>query len=169
MAIYEPAPSEESAAGRRRLRLRSPVDLEPIGEIECATAEDVAAALERARKAQVEWAKLGVEQRAAYLWRLLDVFIERQEEIIDAVIRETGKPRTEAIGMEVFSVCDSISYYAKNAKKFLAPEKRRIHGVMGFAKKLRVVYKPLGVVGLITAAGRADTRFWSKRTKGSAR
>ena len=52
--------------------------------------------------------------------------------------------------MEVFSCCDSISFYAKRAPRFLAPEKRRIHGLMGFAKRLRVVYKPLGVVGLIT-------------------
>jgi succinate-semialdehyde dehydrogenase/glutarate-semialdehyde dehydrogenase len=52
--------------------------------------------------------------------------------------------------MEVYSCCDSISYYAKRAPRFLAPEKRRIHGLMGFMKRLRVVYKPLGVVGLIT-------------------
>src|SRR5688572_11212712 len=52
--------------------------------------------------------------------------------------------------MEVFACCDAISFYAKRAPRFLAPERRRIHGVMGFAKRLRVVYKPLGVVGLIT-------------------
>src|SRR4029450_7301093 len=110
----------------------------------------VSAAVERARKAQASWAELGVKQRAEYMWRLLDQFGMRQDEIIDAVVLETGKARTEAIGMEVFACCDSISFYAKRAPKFLAPEKRRIHGLMGFAKRLRVVYKPLGVVGLIT-------------------
>ena len=84
------------------------------------------------------------------MWRLLDQFVTRQDEVIEAVQQETGKPRAEAIGMEVYACCDSICYYAKNAPKFLRPEKRRIHGVLGFAKKLRVVYKPLGVVGLIT-------------------
>ena len=91
-----------------------------------------------------------MKQRAEYMWRLLDQFVKRQDEIIDAVIEETGKARSEAIGMEVFSCCDSISFYAKRAPRFLAPEKRRIHGLLGFAKRLRVVYKPLGVVGLIT-------------------
>ncbi len=147
MAIYEPI---ESSGPRKKLRINSPVTLEPIGEIECGTREDVVAAVERARKAQAGWGALPIEERAKRMWRFLDVYVTRQEEVIDAVVRETGKPRTEAIGMEVFSACDSISYYAKNAKKFLAPEKRRIHGLMGFAKRLRVVYKPLGVVGLIT-------------------
>jgi len=146
MAILKPVESSEP----RRLRLSSPVTLEPIGEIQCASAEDVRAAVERGRKAQAGWAKLSIDERAGYMWRLLDLFVKRQDEIVDAVVRETGKARAEAIGMEVYSPCDSIAYYAKNARKFLAPEKRRIHGVMGFAKKLRVVYKPLGVVGLIT-------------------
>ncbi|MBW2272993.1 MAG: aldehyde dehydrogenase family protein [Deltaproteobacteria bacterium] len=147
MAIIEPVPSD---GPRRRLRVLNPATLEPLGEFDCANAEDVHAAVERARKAQTEWAALSFEQRARYMWRLLDIFVERQDEVIDAVMRETGKPRTEAIGMEVFTCCDAITYYAKNAGKFLAPEKRRIHGLMGFAKKLRLVYRPLGVVGLVT-------------------
>ena len=147
MAIVE---TVEASGPRRRLRVRSPVTLEPIGEFDCATPEDVKAAVERARKAQGDWARLSFENRAGYLWRLLDLFVKRQDEIIDVVIQETGKARAEAIAMEVFAPCDAISYYAKNAKRFLAPEKRRPHGLMRFGKKIRVVYKPLGVVGLIT-------------------
>jgi succinate-semialdehyde dehydrogenase/glutarate-semialdehyde dehydrogenase len=146
MAIYE----RIADLPRRRYRVTSPVTLAPIGEFESASAEDVRAAVERARKAQASWAGLTVKQRAAFMWRLLDQFVKRQDEIIDLVMQETGKPRSEAIGMEVFACCDAISFYAKRAPRFLAPEKRRIHGLMGFAKKLRLVYKPLGVVGLIT-------------------
>ena len=47
MAIYE---AIESSGPRRRLRLRSPVTLEPIGEFECASAEDVRAALDYAAR-----------------------------------------------------------------------------------------------------------------------
>jgi len=147
MAIVEPC---EPSGARRRLRLRSAVTLEPIGEIECADAEDVRRALERARAAQRAWAELSFEERAVPLWRLLDLFVRRQDDVVDVVMRETGKTRSEAISMEVFAPCDAIAYYAKNARRFLAPERRRIHGLMGLAKKLRVVYKPLGVVGLIT-------------------
>ncbi|MGH0029508.1 MAG: aldehyde dehydrogenase family protein [Myxococcota bacterium] len=146
MAIYEPL---ESDGPRRRYRLLSPASLEPIGELECMGEADVAQALERARKAQPAWAAKGFEERAAVMRRVVDLVLERQDRILETVIRETGKTETEAFGMEVFASLDSLTYYAKNAKKFLAPEKRRIHGVMGFTKQLRVVYKPLGVVGII--------------------
>jgi succinate-semialdehyde dehydrogenase/glutarate-semialdehyde dehydrogenase len=147
MAIIENVASEGS---RRRLRARSPLDGTPIGEFDCATPEDVRAAVERARKAQAEWGSLDFDARAAVLQRLLEQFVTRQDEVVEAVVAETGKARAEAVSMEVFAPCDAIHYYAKHAGRILAPQKRRIHGVLGLAKKLRVIYEPLGVVGLIT-------------------
>jgi succinate-semialdehyde dehydrogenase/glutarate-semialdehyde dehydrogenase len=147
MAIFEPIASEGT---RRKLQLRSPIDLQVIGEIECATAEDVRAAVERARKAQPEWAALSFEQRAKVVYRFIDRFIERQDEIIELVTKETGKARSEAISMEVFAPMAAATYYAKRAKKFLKPRKRRIAGLLGLAKQLRVAYVPLGVAGIIT-------------------
>lgn len=147
MAIVEPLQSEGT---RRRMRVRSPANLQSIGEFECAEREDVRAAVARARRAQGAWAALSFEQRAEYLWRLVDQFVRRQDDVIDAVIAETGKARSEAIAMEVFSPCDAIAYYAKHAGEILAPRRRRLHGIMRLSKTLRIVYQPLGVVGLIT-------------------
>ncbi len=147
MAIVE---AVDSAGPRRRLRALSPATLEPIGEFDCASPEDVRAAVERARKAQHGWSELSFAERGHYLRRLLKQMVARQDEIVDLVVKETGKARSEAIAMEVFSPCDALSYYAKRAERFLRPEKRRLHGVMSLTKKLRIVYKPLGVVGLIT-------------------
>ena len=147
MSIYEPIASDDS---RRHLQLRSPVSLEPTGELVCANSEDVAAAIARARAVQPAWAATGMQQRAAIVQRALRLVLERQDEIIDTVVAETGKARTDAMSMEIFSVADSLCYYAKNAGKFLRPRKRRVHGLLGLVKQLRIVYKPLGVVGLIT-------------------
>ena len=72
MAIVE---SVASSGPRRRLRVKSPVTLESIGEFECASAEEVRAAVERARKTQADWARLSFDDRAAYMWRLLDQFV----------------------------------------------------------------------------------------------
>jgi len=146
MAIYEPI---EPRGPRRRYRLRSPVSREPIGELECMTAEDVGHAVERARKAQPAWAERSVAERAAVLRRALDWLLENHERVTDTVIRETGKTPTEAFAMEVFASCDALNYYAKNAARFLRPRKERIHGLLGLAKQLRIAYKPLGVVGVI--------------------
>ncbi|MGE4652505.1 MAG: aldehyde dehydrogenase family protein [Myxococcota bacterium] len=146
MANYERV---ESDGSRRRYRLSSPVSLEVLGDFEAMNAEDVASAVERARKAQPAWAARPVSERARYLERVQARVLEAQDRIIETVVRETGKTATEAFAMEVLSSCDALGYYAKRAARFLRPEKRRIHGVMGIAKQLRVVYKPLGVVGII--------------------
>lgn len=147
MSLYEPIESTDS---RRHLQLRSPVTLEPIGELVCANTEDVAEAIRRAREAQPAWAATPMKERAAIVERALKIVLARQDEIIDTVVKETGKARTDAMSMEVFSVADQLCYYARNAEKFLAPRKRKIHGLMGLMKQLRIVYKPLGVIGLIT-------------------
>ncbi len=147
MSIYEPIASNDT---RRHLLLRSPVTLEPTGELICANAEDVVAAIARARRVQPAWAATSMAERAAIVQRALRIVLESQDEIIDTVVAETGKARTDAMSMEIFSVADSLCYYASNAGKFLRPRKRRIHGLLGLMKQLRIVYKPLGVIGLIT-------------------
>ena len=44
--------------------------------------------------------------------------VKKADMIMDTVIAETGKARTDAMSMEVFSVADSLCYYAKNTEKF---------------------------------------------------
>jgi succinate-semialdehyde dehydrogenase/glutarate-semialdehyde dehydrogenase len=146
MSSYEPL---EPVNGRRVLQLRSPIDLEPTATLICANREDVATALVRARQAQPAWAALSFKQRAAYMNRALRVMMDRADDIVERVVGETGKARADAFSMEVWSCCDSLCYYAKNAKKFLKPQKKRVHGVLGISKKVKINYKPLGVAGII--------------------
>ncbi len=147
MSSYEPLASTDS---RRHLQLKSPVTLEPTGELVCASREDVAEAITRARQAQPAWAAMPVQERAAIVNRACKLVVEKADLIMDTVVSETGKARTDAMSMEVFSVADALCYYAKHAERWLKPQTRKIHGVLGFTKKLHISYKPLGVVGLIT-------------------
>jgi succinate-semialdehyde dehydrogenase/glutarate-semialdehyde dehydrogenase len=148
MAIVTPV--ETPPGARRRLALTNPASLEPLGEIEVQNAEDVARAVERARRAQPAWAALSVEERARYLERALAILLQRQEAFVEVVLRETGKARSEALMMEIFASCDALQFYAKRAGRFLRPERKRLHGMLALTKKLRVVYRPLGVVGVIS-------------------
>jgi acyl-CoA reductase-like NAD-dependent aldehyde dehydrogenase len=146
MALVEPLPTAEG--GRRRLALRNPATLDPIGEIEVQAAADVRAAVERARKAQPAWAGLGFDQRARYLQRALRVLLERQDEFLEVIQRETGKPRVEVLSTELVMACDVLQFYAKRAKRILAERTIPVHLMR--TKKLRISYKPLGVIGIIT-------------------
>ena len=146
MSIYEPLAERD---GHRVLQLRSPVDLKPTGELVCANRADVQAAVTKARAAQPAWAAMSFERRAAYMYRVMDIIVADQERVTSRVIAETGKAPGDALSMEVYAALDSLNYYARRAEKFLATEKTRPHGPMGLAKQVRIVYKPMGVVGII--------------------
>lgn len=52
--------------------------------------------------------------------------------------------------IEIFAACDALRYFSRRALKILRPHRRSMHGVLGWTKKLQVVYRPLGVVGVIS-------------------
>jgi succinate-semialdehyde dehydrogenase/glutarate-semialdehyde dehydrogenase len=146
MAVVERV---EAAAGeRRRLRLANPATLEPLGEIEVAGAEQVRDAVARARKAQGEWAALSFGERGHFLERASRLLAARQAEFVDRIVAETGKPRAEALSTEILLACDGLQFYAKRARHVLAERRVPVHLLK--TKKLRIVYRPLGVVGIIT-------------------
>ena len=131
MAIVEsieaPGGITSGSAGGRRVRLSSPVTHEAIGEIKVATAIDVRAAILIARAAQKDWEAIGYDARARYMRAALKILLRRQEEFMDVIIRETGRSRVETIMMEMFAACDSLAYYAKNARKILRDRKVPMH------------------------------------------
>ncbi|RDI55345.1 aldehyde dehydrogenase family protein [Nocardia mexicana] len=136
--------------GRRRLTLDSPVDRRRIDEIDVATAAEVDEAVARARAAQANWAARDVAERAEILRRAVDVLVARRDEIMDTVQAETGKPRVEAMAVEIVPSCDFLSYWTGRARRDLRPERRKLHGYLRPLKKLYINYQPLGVVGVIT-------------------
>src|SRR5262245_49923136 len=146
MAIVQPV--EQASGGRRRMRVASPATKEPLGEIAVDTAAEVKAAVARARVAQPAWAAAGFDARAKVMRKALDILLAKQDEYIDVIVGETGRSRGETIMMEIFAACDSLAYYAKNAKKILRDRWVGMHLLR--TKKLLMTYKPLGVVGIIT-------------------
>jgi acyl-CoA reductase-like NAD-dependent aldehyde dehydrogenase len=148
MAIVKKLDTPKGAA--KRLQLLSPADLEPIGEIDAMTADQVAAALVKARKAQKAWAQLSFEARAKYILKGLDALLARQDEFIDIILKETPKTLNEVLMMDILTACDSMLYYAKQSESLLKTEKRKLHGLIGMTKRLEIHYQPLGVIGVVS-------------------
>jgi acyl-CoA reductase-like NAD-dependent aldehyde dehydrogenase len=123
---------------------------EEIGRAPLLNAADVAAAVARARAAQPAWGRLSYRERARLILRAREVVLDQLEEIAKLISRETGKPVTEAIAMEIVPTLDLMHYFAENTKKIL--KRRRIGlGQYNFmARSSYIVYKPLGVVGIIS-------------------
>jgi succinate-semialdehyde dehydrogenase/glutarate-semialdehyde dehydrogenase len=136
-----------SAAHLGTITSINPATGEPIGEVPELGAAEVRAAVERAREAQVAWAKLPIETRCHRVLKLAEVLMARAEEVIDVLVREGGKTRLEALGMEVVLVADLVRYFAKHAPAMLAPEPIPLHLMKHRASYLHFV--PRGVIGII--------------------
>ncbi len=110
-------------------------------------ADAVAAAVERARRASVQWADLGFDGRAPLLgtWRAL--LVKRAHELADLVHAETGKPHGDAM-LEIVLAVDHLAWATKHAPKVL--KRRRVSsGLLMSNQAATLEYLPLGVVGVI--------------------
>src|SRR5690349_580800 len=87
-----------------------------LGEVPVASADEVRAAVVSARAAQVAWAQKPVKERARAILGFRDAITRRAEEIIELIVAEGGKTRSEALGMELVVVVDLATYFAKRAE-----------------------------------------------------
>jgi acyl-CoA reductase-like NAD-dependent aldehyde dehydrogenase len=127
-----------------------PATGEEVGRAPLASAEDVAVAVKRAHEAQSVWAKESYAARGQLVMRARRIVLDELEEIALLISRETGKPVAEAISMELAPTLDLMQFFARRTKRMLRAEKINIgqYGLMG--RTSRVVYQPLGVVGIIS-------------------
>ncbi|PWU25866.1 aldehyde dehydrogenase [Pseudomonas sp. RW407] len=127
------------------LRDSNPYDGSLLAEIPQASREDLDAAYRKAAEVQPAWAALAPAARAALLYRVVEVFDRRREEIIDWIIRESGSTRLKATlewGAARGITLESASFPS------------RVHGrildsnIPG--KESRVYRSAIGVVGVIS-------------------
>ncbi len=138
------------ATQTREIISHDPSTGEEIGRVPLMNAGQVAAAVSRARAAQHAWGGLSYRERGRYILRAREIVLDQLEEIAKLISRETGKPTTEAIAMEIVPTLDLMHHFAVNTQRLL--DHRRIdigqYNLMG--RSSYVVYKPLGVVGIIS-------------------
>ncbi|MGX6510129.1 succinic semialdehyde dehydrogenase [Rhodococcus sp. SJ-2] len=117
-----------------------------IATVPVGTADDAKAAIDRARKAQVAWAKTPAAERAEIFHRYRDLLISKRESLMDMAQAETGKSRASA-QEEVLDIAMTARYYARTAAKLLRP--RNATGMLPILTKTTVRHHPKGVVGVI--------------------
>ena len=134
----------------REIVVHDPSTGEEIGRAPLLNEDDVAAAVDRARVAQPAWAKLSYRERARFILRAREAVLEQLEEIAKLISRETGKPPTEAISMEIVPTLDLMHYFAHNTAQLLDRKKIDLAQYNYMARSSYIFYKPLGVVGIIS-------------------
>jgi succinate-semialdehyde dehydrogenase/glutarate-semialdehyde dehydrogenase len=132
-----------TANKRQTLECINPATGQRIRELQIASAEDVKKVVSAARVAFRSWSRLTVERRVEYLKKARDILLDRQSEMLDLLVEETGKSRTDAI-VDILVICETIEYYGTNAAELLAdkPIKTRLTK----NKRVKTQLTPRGVV-----------------------
>ncbi|WP_119461962.1 betaine-aldehyde dehydrogenase [Rhodospirillaceae bacterium SYSU D60014] len=90
----------------------NPATGEMICAIQVAGAADVDRAVESAQKGFREWSAMTGAQRGRVLLNAVKLLRERNQEIAELEVMDTGKPIQEAVAVDVSSGADAIEYYA---------------------------------------------------------
>lgn len=123
---------------------------EEIGRVPLFSASELNTVVKRAREAQVAWSKLSFRSRAQFILKAREIVLAQVDEIASLIARETGKPPAEAIAMEVTPTLDLMQFFARNAERMLKRQKIDIGQFRLMGRSSYLVYKPLGVVGIIS-------------------
>src|SRR5437762_3406714 len=127
----------------------NPATGEVLGHFERTPASSLPEIVSRARLAQR--AKLPIRDRCAKLRGLRERIMASRNELTDAVVRESGKPRVEALFADIFVALDSAEYWSKNAARALRTQRVPHHSTAAKAKRGYLTYDPLGVIAIISS------------------
>jgi succinylglutamic semialdehyde dehydrogenase len=110
-----------------------------VGRFPVSGADDVAAAVERAREAFPRWRDAGIEARAAVLDRFARIAAERVDELTLLIAREVGKARWDAAA-EARLLAPKVAVTLGDGMALVAP--------LEPAAGQRATYRPRGVLAV---------------------
>ncbi|MGI9021246.1 MAG: aldehyde dehydrogenase family protein, partial [Solirubrobacterales bacterium] len=87
---------------------------------------------------------------ARYMRRTAQVIIDNLDPLGELISREQGKPRNDALTMELLSTVDALHWIANSGPGLLADERVRHPQPYLKHKRTRNSFEPLGVVGVIS-------------------
>jgi acyl-CoA reductase-like NAD-dependent aldehyde dehydrogenase len=127
-----------------------PATNEILGSVQVRSIEEIREYIKDARRIQPAWAASSFKDRGQVVMRARQIILEELDQIAELISRETGKPITEAISMEIAPVLDLMQFFARKSSKLLKAEKLDIgqYGLMGRSSK--IIYRPIGVIGIIS-------------------
>lgn len=129
----------------------NPATGEVLAHFESTSPSLLPEIVSRARGAQGTWAQLHIRDRCAQLRNLRERIMASRNELADAVVRESGKPRVEALFADIFVALDSADYWSGKAAGALRTQRVPHHSTAAKAKAGYLIYDPLGVIAIISS------------------
>jgi betaine-aldehyde dehydrogenase len=140
------ATNAPAAEDRETFTTINPATGEVLARIRIDEAREVDAAVERALRAQVEWAATSGAERGRVLRRVAQLLRERNTELAELETRDTGKPIQETRVVDVLSGADCLEYFAALAASLAGEHIDLGPQAFGYTRR-----EPLGVVAGIGA------------------
>jgi acyl-CoA reductase-like NAD-dependent aldehyde dehydrogenase len=134
------------AAGGGTRELVDPATEDVVEQVPFGDARDAAAAVDAAAGALAAWSATNPYERAAVLERAAGILRERADEHAPVTTEESGKPLSESRA-EWLSAPNYLLYAAEESKRLGG----RIIPARAGGRRIDVTYRPVGVVGVITA------------------
>ncbi|MGR3711826.1 MAG: aldehyde dehydrogenase family protein [Shimia sp.] len=132
--------------GDQEIDNRSPSDTSDlIGRFAQASRSQLDQTLEKAQRAQAEWANYGMERKQAVLMSIGNELMSRAEELGRLLSREEGKPLAEGRG-EVFRAGQFFTYYAAECLRQLGENADSVRDGV----EIDVRREPVGVVAIVS-------------------
>ncbi len=148
MATSAKTASTESSLDGKTFEKYSPVTGEKLGEYKISTAEEVDAAVARAKQAFPGWRATPLKERLRILAQIKDIVREDGEYFVDKISEDTGKPRFDSMLTELISIPLFIEHYEKTAAGVLG--RKRVKNPLMFPfKKSYIEHFPIGVIAVI--------------------
>ena len=132
------------------IEVTNPATGEQVGSVPDLSADEVAELVARARAAQPGWAALGPAGRAQRLLEARRLLVRDAERVIGTIMAETGKAWEDAQFSDIFFACESLGFWARRGRRWLADERVTSTLPVALGKRLVVRREPLGVVGVIS-------------------
>ncbi len=126
---------------------QAPFTGQPVAAIPVSSEAAVSTAFSIASQAQRSWKTTSMHRRSEIMLRFHDLIIERRDEGLDIIQRETGKARSHALE-EVLDVAITARYYGRTAARTLRPE--RLPGPLPLVTTALSLRHPKGVIGIIS-------------------
>jgi len=115
-----------------------------IARIPCSDHRDIDKAVQAARNALPDWSILTHTERADWLDKIADALEARAEEVAQLESLDAGKPISLARAVDATRSVANFRFFAEEVRTF-CPETFKMKDATN-----HVVYKPVGVAGLIT-------------------
>jgi acyl-CoA reductase-like NAD-dependent aldehyde dehydrogenase len=145
------SPASPPSQDRLRLESRDPATGRLLGSVPITPPEAISQVAAEVAVEQAKWALRPLEERAHIVAEAAQIMLRRAEELAVAVTHETGKPLMEATFIDVGAGAMVLDWMGRHGPRYLRPERLPTPQLILKHKRQTIVYRPLGVVGIITA------------------